>query len=524
MRALIALAAAAVVVSAGLTTAAAPAQAVTTDRIAGAERYATSVAVSRATASTGSTVFLASGETFPDALAAGPVAAAEGAHLLLTARAELPSIVRDRIRELAPSDIVVVGAEASVSARVATQAAAVNGARITRIGGTDRVDTSLRLLERLASKGPVERVWVASGFDFPDALVAASVAGRERAAVVLDHHGGSAADSRAWVERVRPHVAGRAVRIAGGEPSVSAADAQRLRGVGAASVDRFGGADRFATARIINDRFATTAAGGTMLLTTGANFPDALSGAVHAAVRGVPMYLTTPACSAPIAQMLREEAAQRGVTRVVGLGDTNSISQGALSLGPCALTLQEQIGQAYGTFTARSYSGSGDRVIDLGQGIPYAQVRFTMSASGVNSITAIDANGRVVDSPVSVTGAHSGAGLLATPDRNRPARYLEVYSQGAWTIEVRDLSSAPVLSSIVEATDDAVLLYGGGARGVQATHAANGYFGVRQLHSGGRLTSPIDGWMAGTSSSGQLQAGPSVLDVLGDGSWSLTLR
>lgn len=524
MRALIALAAAAVVVGAGLSTAAAPAQAITTDRLAGADRYATSVAVSRATPGTSSTVFLASGEKFPDALSAGPVAAAERAHLLLTTQADLPAVVRDRIRELAPRDIVVVGSEASVSARVATQAAAVNGARITRIGGTDRVDTSLRLFDRLASKGAVDRVWVASGFDFPDALVAASVAGRERAAVVLDHHRGSAADSRAWLERVRPYVAGRAVRIAGGEPSVSATDAQGLRGAGAASVDRFGGADRFATARVINDRFATTAAAGSMLLTTGSNFPDALSGAVHAAVRGVPMYLTTGTCSASVSQMLREEAAQRGVTRVIGLGTASAVSDGALSLGPCALSLQEQVGQAYGTFAARSYSGSGERVIDLGQGIPFAQVRFTMSGSGVNNITAVDANRGVVDSPVSVTGAHSGAGLLATPDRNRPARYLEVYSTGTWTIEVRDLTSAPVLSSSVSGTDDGIFLYGGGARGVQATHPANTYFGVRQLHSGGRLSWPIDGWMTGSSSSGQLQAGPSVIDVLGDGSWSLSLR
>lgn len=524
MRALIALAAAAVVVGAGLTTAAAPAQAVTTERFAGADRYATSVAISRGTATSGSTLFLASGEKFPDALAAGPVAAAERAHLLLTGQADLPAVVRDRIGELKPTEIVVVGSEASVSARVATQAAAVNGARITRIGGTDRVDTSLRLLDRLASKGAVGSVWVASGFDFPDALVAASVAGRERAAVVLDHHGGSAADSRAWIERVRSHVAGRAVRIAGGEPSVSATDAQGLRGAGAASVDRFGGADRFATARLINDRFATTAAGGTMLLTTGANFPDALSGAVHAAVRGVPMYLSTATCSASVSQMLREEAAQRGVTRVIGLGSAATISDGALSLGPCAATLQEQIGQTYGTFAARSYSGSGERLIDLGQSIPFAQVRFTMSANGVNNITALDANRAVVDSPVSVTGAHSGTGLVATTDRSRPARFLQVYSTGAWSIEVRDLTSAPVLSSSVSGTDDGVYLYGGGARGLQATHAANRYFGVRQLHAGGQQAWPIDGWMTSTSSSGQLQAGPSVIDVLGDGSWSLSLR
>lgn len=524
MRALLSIATAAALVAAGLVAGAAPAGAVSTERFAGSDRYATSVAISRGTAAgSGTTVFLASGEKFPDALAAGPVAAAERAHLLLTARDQLPSIVAQRIGELRPTEIVVVGSEASVSARVATRAAEVNGARITRIGGADRVATSLRLFDRMAARGPVSSVWVASGFGFPDALVAASVAGRERSAVILDHHAADAASGQAWLDRVRPYVSGRAVRIAGGTPSVSAADAQGIA-ARAASVARYAGSDRYATARIINDAFAARPAEPTMLLTTGGNFPDALSGAVHAALRGVPMYLTTGTCNTDVARMLQGEAAQRGITRIVGLGGPSTISAPSLSLGPCPLTLPEQIGAALGTFSPRSYSGTGDRVIDLGAAIPFAQVRASMSASGINQLSALDAGRQVVSMPLSITGAYAGTTLLASDARARPARYLEVRSDGAWTIDLRDLTSAPVLSGSASGSGDAVYLYGGGAATLAASRGGTGYFGVHELSGTGELRTPISTSGTAYSGSGQLRAGPSVVSVLGDSPWTVALR
>ncbi len=524
MRSLLAISAAVALVVAGLTTAAAPAEALTTQRFAGADRYATSVEISRGSSNPGTTVFLASGEKFPDALAAGPVVAAERGHLLLTTPGQLPGIVAQRIAELRPTEIVVVGSTASVSASVATAAAAVHGSRLTRVGGADRVATSLLLLDRLAARGAVGSVWVASGLDFPDALVAASVAGRDRSAVILDHHGADAASAQAWLQRVRAHVVGRNVRIAGGEPSVSAADAQLLRGAGAASVTRYAGQDRYATARVINDAFSATPAEPTMLLTTGSNFPDALSGAVHAASRGIPMYLTTGSCTAGIAQMLRDEAAQRSITRIIGLGSATSISDSALALGPCAQTLSQQIGAAFGTFPTRSFSGTGAQTIDLGTSIPYAQLVARMPASGVNQVSALAADRQVVAMPLSITGAYSGTTLLASDSASRPARFLQVQSSGAWTLELRDLTSAPVLTGSASGSGDAVYLYGGAARTLATTHSGSSYFGVRQVTAAGANLTPISSCCVAGSPTAQLQAGPAVLNVLGEAPWTVTLR
>ena len=88
-------------------------------RLAGADRYATSVAVSAATFPDGAdAVFIATGLAFPDALAAVPAAAAAGGPLLLVPPDELPAVVADEIRRLAPARAVVLGGTGAGSAAV----------------------------------------------------------------------------------------------------------------------------------------------------------------------------------------------------------------------------------------------------------------------------------------------------------------------------------------------------------------------------------------------------------------------
>lgn len=524
MRALVALAASLALVATGLTTAAAPAEAVSTSRYAGADRYATSVEVSRNTPG-GSTVFLANGQKFPDALSAGPVVAAEGAHLLLTKPDELPAIVAQRIGELAPDTIVVVGSEASVSDGVAERAAAISGAAVTRVGGANRVETSLLLLDRLLEREvPVETIWVASGHSFPDALVAASVAGQQSAAVILDHHGTSTASAEAWLESVRPYVAGRHVNIAGGEPSVSAYDAQGLQGLGATAVERYAGDSRYTTARIINDAFSSSPAEPTMLLATGKNFPDALAGAVHAAARGIPMYLTPNACNAQLSTMLRGEAEQRGIGTVIGLGSAATVSDQSLSLEDCPVTLQATIAEQYGTFAPQQHSGTGSRLIDLGsRGIPYAQLRATMSSGGINRVSVLDADRQLLDEPIAYQGAYSGTALLAA-FHEQPARYLSVETTGSWSLRLTDLSTAPVLGTPLSGDRDAVFIYGGPARTVRATHGG-GLFAVIELFDRGTLYRvPFDHCCEPLDATAAMGAGPAVVAVMSDSPWRLTVQ
>lgn len=88
------------------------------ERLAGADRFATSAAIAQTFASA-EVVFIATGGAFPDALAGIPAAAADGAPLLLVGE-DVPAVIAEEIRRLDPSRIVVLGGEAAVPRSVET--------------------------------------------------------------------------------------------------------------------------------------------------------------------------------------------------------------------------------------------------------------------------------------------------------------------------------------------------------------------------------------------------------------------
>lgn len=90
----------------------------TVERRAGADRYATSAAVSATFAAGAPAVFVATGLNFPDALAGGAAAGALGVPIVLTAPNALPSGVTAELTRLAPRRVVVLGGTSVVSEAV----------------------------------------------------------------------------------------------------------------------------------------------------------------------------------------------------------------------------------------------------------------------------------------------------------------------------------------------------------------------------------------------------------------------
>jgi subtilisin family serine protease/putative cell wall-binding protein len=105
------------VVSAGVASAAAAYTSGTVSRLAGADRYATAVAVSSSgfAAGAAATVYIATGTTFPDGLAGGPVAGLHNSPLLLVPSGSLPQVVADELRRLNPSTVIVLGGKGIIS-------------------------------------------------------------------------------------------------------------------------------------------------------------------------------------------------------------------------------------------------------------------------------------------------------------------------------------------------------------------------------------------------------------------------
>ena len=88
-------------------------------RLAGADRYATAVAVSAASFPAGMpALFVATGQSFPDALVAVPAAATAGAALLLVPGSSVPGAIRTEAARLQPAALRLLGGMAVMNERV----------------------------------------------------------------------------------------------------------------------------------------------------------------------------------------------------------------------------------------------------------------------------------------------------------------------------------------------------------------------------------------------------------------------
>jgi len=152
-------------------------------RIAGPDRYATAVALSAAHATPGDVAYVASGLNFPDGLAASAAAGAEQGVLLLVRPDEIPAVTAAELARLRPARIVVVGGEGVVSAVVMAALRQYTDGDVIRLAGADRYGTSAAVADAIF--GPGAPVFLATGREFPDALAAAAVAGRQRGPILL---------------------------------------------------------------------------------------------------------------------------------------------------------------------------------------------------------------------------------------------------------------------------------------------------------------------------------------------------
>jgi putative cell wall-binding protein len=140
-------------------------------RVAGADRFATSVDVAQCEGSP-STVFLARGDNFADALSAGPAAASVNGAVLLTAGATLPPSVSAYLSGLSSPTVYAVG-----------QAAHKADPSAQPIVGGDRYATAALVAAEFFPDPTV--VGVATGWNFPDALAGGSFMGLEGGPVLM---------------------------------------------------------------------------------------------------------------------------------------------------------------------------------------------------------------------------------------------------------------------------------------------------------------------------------------------------
>ncbi|MDH6181993.1 putative cell wall-binding protein [Microbacteriaceae bacterium SG_E_30_P1] len=299
----------------------------TVDRIDGANRYEVARNISTAAyPETAPVVYIASGENYPDALAAGPAAASEGGPLLLVKSNEIPSVIAEEIQRLSPEKIVVVGGTASVNADVFFSLSSMAD-EVVRIAGANRYEVSRNIAEYAFGGADVPMVYIATGEKFPDALAAGGAAGSQNAPVVLVRGSADAldADTATLLESFNT----TDTRVLGGTATVTTAVFDDIAEVTTAL--RLGGANRYEVARAINtDAFDSAERA---FLATGANFPDALAGSAWAAGAGAPLYVAPGTC---VTSGVLVDLEALGVTHLTLLGGVNSLTEEVASLTPCS--------------------------------------------------------------------------------------------------------------------------------------------------------------------------------------------
>ncbi|MBS5965495.1 MAG: cell wall-binding repeat-containing protein [Finegoldia magna] len=153
------------------------------ERLSGIDRYKTSAKIAAKLINNKTTTLeIASGENYADALSLNNAAEKDKAPILLVRVNAIDKSVEDVIKSSKASLINIAGREKSVSENTKANIKKISKATINRIGGANRYETSILLAKYSGAK---EVVVVASGADFADALVAAPFSAQQNGAILL---------------------------------------------------------------------------------------------------------------------------------------------------------------------------------------------------------------------------------------------------------------------------------------------------------------------------------------------------
>jgi len=285
-------------------------------RLWGPDRHGTAAEISRATFSPGvKTAYVATGESFPDALAGGAASGGDGP-ILLVGRDAIGAAAADELKRLKPKRIVVLGGVGVVSESVEAALRNHTGGKVTRQAGADRYATAVAVSVRHFEPG-AEAAFVATGEDFPDALSGGPAAAKLGGPILLTKRGAIPPSTVDELKRLKP----KRIVVLGGVGVVSESVEAALRRHTDGKVTRLAGADRYSTAAAIsNDGFEAGAP--VVYIATGLNYPDALSGAAAGAGRGGPVLLVAGSVIPPAT---KDELQRLKPKRIVVLGGAAAV-------------------------------------------------------------------------------------------------------------------------------------------------------------------------------------------------------
>lgn len=161
----------------------------------------------------------------------------------------------------------------------------VSNLKTTRIYGDDRMKTAIALSAKSYEKA--DTVVLADALKYADALSVSPLATQLEAPILLVANSQVTDDITAEIQRL----GAKNILLVGGTNALSADVEAKAKTLGA--VERLGGLDRYATALLIADRMIAMGADTkNFYVTSGENYPDAMSVAALAAIEKTPVLLS----------------------------------------------------------------------------------------------------------------------------------------------------------------------------------------------------------------------------------------
>lgn len=239
-------------------------------RISGTSRYDTAIEVSKEGWELADTVVLAQGNNFADALAGVPLAKKYDAPLLLTQTDSVTEVTQAEIERLGAKSVYLLGGELAISAEVEAELVE-QGLEVIRVSGGSRIETAAAIANEVAEDGAAQAV-VVNGYNFPDALSVAAYAADLGLPILLTQSETILESTKAALT----DLGAKETLVIGGSLAVSEQVAEQVPGA-----KRISGTTREGTAVAVAEYFDVDTT--KYYVTTGSDFPDALSVAALAA-------------------------------------------------------------------------------------------------------------------------------------------------------------------------------------------------------------------------------------------------
>lgn len=152
-------------------------------RLGGQNRYATNInIVNNMNIPTGTSVVIANAKSYADSLAISGFAGAKGMPIFLTNSGEISKEVLNKIGQIKPSNIYIIGGETVVSSSVANKLSSYG--KVERLGGKTRIETALEIAKKF-STSETSTAMIAYAKNFPDALTGSVLASKTSSPIIL---------------------------------------------------------------------------------------------------------------------------------------------------------------------------------------------------------------------------------------------------------------------------------------------------------------------------------------------------